>query len=52
MIEYRTAAIVPIGAQMKANIDDVIVKMAEKGLRTIALAYREITADDDTTTKL
>lgn len=46
-LNCKTMLVHDIDAKTRSSLEETITKMAEKGLRTIVLAHRRITADDD-----
>lgn len=46
-LSCRTMEVRPIDSHTRASLEETITKMAEKGLRTIVLACREVTEKDD-----
>mmetsp|Transcript_20080 Transcript_20080/g.17184 ORF Transcript_20080/g.17184 Transcript_20080/m.17184 type:complete len:475 (+) Transcript_20080:571-1995(+) len=48
---FEKSEVVPIDEDMKKSINDAIENMARKALRTIGIAYKDVTGDEDFSTK-
>jgi magnesium-transporting ATPase (P-type) len=51
-LNCKTMQTMQIDPSIRTNLEETITKMAEKGLRTIVLAYRKIAPNDDINSKL